>query len=127
MTRQTFVDMVDALGADAVLVTHFVSLATQASMNDMSPEATYNIRPTYYYDVWSVDLKEYVEPQSLKLEHSLVLATQLYSAKNRQSVWAIESRSNIVQDFSIGQDYSVVVDEAKAITNRMAGAGLIAP
>lgn len=125
VTRQTFVDMVDALGSDAVLVTHFVSLDSQASMKDFAPEATYNIRPTYYYDVWSVELKEYVEPQSLELEHSLVLATQLYSVKNQEPIWGIESRSNIVQDFNVGQDYSVVSDEAKAITDQMAEAQLV--
>jgi len=126
VTRQTFVDMVERLDSDAVLVTQLVSLNSDATMKDMSPESTYNIRQTYYYNVWSVELKEYVEPQSLELEHSLVLATQLFSAQDREPVWAIESKSSIVQDFSVGQDYSVVVDEAKAITRSMSQDGLIA-
>ena len=116
VTRKTFTDMVDSLGSDAILITHLVSLDTESSMKDANPQATYNIRPTYYYNVYSVELTEYVEPQSLELEHILVLATQLYSAKSREPIWAIESRSNIVQDFSVGQDYSVIVDEAVAIT-----------
>jgi hypothetical protein len=127
VTRKTFVDMVEKLDSDAVLVTHLVSLRTGAKMQDMSPQSTYNIRPTYYYNVWSVELTEYVEPQSMELTHKLVLATQLYSVLNKEPVWAIESRSRIVQDYDHRQDYSVFVDEANAITSHMSRDGLLAP
>ena len=46
-TRKTFLEMVESIDADAVLVTHLVNLNTQTKMVDASPEATYNIRPTY--------------------------------------------------------------------------------
>ena len=51
VTRTTFADMVEKLDSDAVLVTHLVSLKTGAKMQDMNPQSTYNIRPTYYYNV----------------------------------------------------------------------------
>jgi len=56
-----------------------------------------------------------------------VLATQLYSVLNKEPVWAIESRSKIVQDYDHRQDYSVIVDEAEAITSHMSRDGLLAP
>ena len=52
--------MVKDIDADAVMVSQLVSLDTKEKMVDMSPEATYNLRPTYYYNVFSVDLQEYV-------------------------------------------------------------------
>jgi hypothetical protein len=127
VTRATFVNMVDDLKSDAVLVTQLVSLNTGAKMKDMNPQATHNFRPTYYYNVWSVELTEYVEPQSLELSHTLVLATQLYSVLNKEAVWGIESKSKIIQDYDHRQDYSVFVDEAKAITSNLSRAGLLAP
>ena len=127
VTRATFVEMVDDLKSDAVLVTQLVSLNTGAKMKDMNPQATHNFRPTYYYNVWNVELTEYVEPQSLELSHTLVLATQLYSVLNKEAVWGIESKSKIIQDYDHRQDYSVFVDEAKAITSNLSRAGLLAP
>jgi len=124
-TRQTFLKMVEAIDADAVLVTQLVSLETEGTMVDMSPEATYNIRQTYYYNVFSVDLQEYVEPQAVDFEHSLVLGTQLYSVLSKDVVWAIESKSRIDPDFGEVADYSIYVDEADAIVTHMSGDGLI--
>ena len=125
VTRQTFLAMVEKIEADAVLVTQLVSLRSKGTMTDMNPEATYNFRPTYYYDVWSVDVEEYVEPQAVDYEHSLVLATQLYSVLNRDVVWAIESKSKIEQDFDEQLNYSIYVDEANAITTNLSKDGLI--
>jgi hypothetical protein len=127
VTRATFLAMVADLGSDAVLVTQLVSLNTGAKLQDMNPQSTHIIRPTYYYNVWSVELTEYVEPQSMELSHTLVLATQLYSVLNKESVWAIESKSKIVQDYDHRQDYSVYIGEAKAITSQMSRDGLLAP
>ena len=124
-TRQTFVAMVDDIGADAVLVTQIANLQSEATVVDMNPEATYNFRPTYYYNVWSVDLQEYKEPQAVDFEHSLALATQLYSVSSKDVVWAIESHSNIKQAFDQGPDYSIYIDEAKAIASSLRKDGLI--
>ncbi len=126
VTRQTFLAMVEKIGADAVVVTQLVSLASKGTMKDMNPQSTHIFRPTYYYNVWSVELTEYVEPQAAKFEHSLVLATQLYSVLNHEAVWAIESKSKIVQDFDEVKGYSIIVDEAKAIATHLSRDGLLA-
>lgn len=127
VTRQTFVDMVTSLNSDAVLITQLVSLESKGTMKDMNPQATRNFRPTHYYNVWSYELTEYVEPQRLELKHLLVLATQLYSVVSQEAVWAIEVKTRIVQDFDQQSGYSVIVNEAKAITSHLARDGLIAP
>ncbi len=126
VTRQTFLAMVEKIGADAVVVTQLVSLESKGTMKDMNPQSTHIFRPTYYYNVWSVELTEYVEPQAAKFEHSLVLATQLYSVLNHEAVWAIESKSKIVQDFDEVKGYSIIVDEAKAIATHLSRDGLLA-
>ena len=126
VTRQTFQAMVDKIGADAVLVTQIVDLESTGTVVNMNPQATYNFRPTYYYNVWSVDLQEYREPKAVDFEHKLSLATQLYSVQAKDVVWAIESNSDIRQDFDAGRDYSIYVDEAEAIATSLDRDGLIA-
>lgn len=124
--RETFLAMVEKIGADAVLVTQIADLQSSGKTVNMNPQATYNFRPTYYYNVWSVDLQEYKEPQAMDFEHKLSLATQLYSVQSQDVVWAIESNSDIRQKFDDGRDYSIYVKEADAITKKLLGDGLIA-
>jgi hypothetical protein len=123
--RSTFTAMVEEIGADAVLVTQLVSLTSTAKVVDMSPEATTIYRPTYYYNVYSVETTEFVDPQSLDVTASLVLGTQLYSARSRDVVWGIESSSKLRRDAEQVRDYSVYVDEANAIVTYMSRDGLI--
>jgi len=126
VTRQTFEAMVDEIGADAVLVTQLAALQTTGTVVDMNPQSTYNLRPTYYYNVWSVELTEYVAPQAVDYDSKLSLATQLYSVQAEDVVWAMESNSNIHRAFDKGPDYSIFVKEAGAIVTQMRRGGLIA-
>lgn len=125
VTRQTFVDMVEKVNADAVLVTQIADLRSSGEVVDMNPQSTYNFRPTYYYNVWSVELTEYEEPQAVDFEHDLALATQLYSVQSQDVVWAIEAKTHIVRKFDEGPDYQIYVDEAGAIVNRLVKEGLV--
>lgn len=127
LTRETFLAMVEDLDTDAVLVTQLVSLDSQAKLKDMRPESTYNLRQTYYYNVWNVELTEYSEPQGLDLEHTLRLSTQVYSAKRLEAVWAIESQTDIVSAFDRRGDLSFVADEARAIVSHLSRDGLLSP
>ena len=60
------------------------------------------------------------------MTHYLSLMTELYSVKSEGIVWAIEATSKITQKHDVVRDYSIFVDEAKAIVDFMAGDGLIA-
>lgn len=137
VTRQTFLKMVEELGSDAVLVTKLVDADAKIVMKDSaSPEATYKVRsadyyrsyyhPSYYYNVWEVELTEYTEPQNFGSESSIVLATELYSVLSHEAVWAIESRSRVVIEGSLRENYMVFVDEADAIVKHMSRDGLVA-
>jgi len=126
-TRETFLEMVKRLDSDAVLVTQLVSAESKAKMKDMRPEATYNIRETYYYNVWNVELTEYTEPQGLELTHSVGMAVQLYSTAKLEPVWAIETQTEIVSSFDRRGDPSVINDEAKVIASYLSRDGLLSP
>ena len=127
MTRQTYLAMVDKLDSDSALVTQLVDIESKVSLEDSaSPEATWNVRPTYYFNVWNVELTEYMEPKSLEIKGTLMLATQLYSAHNGESVWAIESKIKVKEQSGARQNYMISVDEAKAIVKRLSKEKLIA-
>ena len=127
LTRKTFEDMANSLNSDAVLVTQLVSFDTKAKMKDARAQSTYNIRSTNYYNVWSVELTEYVGPKSLQLNHDIALASQLYSVKTLEPVWAIESRTRISMDYDERGDISVMTKEAKVITAHLSRDGLLSP
>ena len=118
--------MVEEIDADAVLVTQLTSLRSAGTVVDMSPEATLNLRPTGYWNVFSVDLTEYVEPQAVDFNHTLVLGTELYSVLTQEPVWGIESKSEFNVGFDQAKDYSIIVSEAEAIANYLSRDGLIA-
>jgi hypothetical protein len=126
IVRQTFIDMIDEIGADALLLTQLTAHQADFREVDASPEATYNFRPTYYFNVWQVDLKEYVEPPRLEFDHSLVLVTEVLSVARREPVWAIESKSRFVEIQENGVEDDVFVDEANAIVKHMKSSKLLA-
>lgn len=127
MTRQTFVAMVDQIDADGLLITQLVDLDSSMEVKDANPQTTRNIRPTYYFNVWSVEVTEYVEPPFLQTNNSVVLATQMYSVLTQDAVWAIESESEFVMQADQPRPYVFFLDEATAMVKRMASDGLIAP
>jgi hypothetical protein len=115
INRDTVIDRITRSGADAVLVTQLVSFEAQGQAKDANPEATYIVRPTYWYNVFEVELEEYVEPQYVQWSNELALSSDLFSATSREKVWAMQSDWKFKKKLEPGMDYSVVVDEAKAI------------
>lgn len=125
VNRDTFVAMVEELGSDALLLTQLVDLEVQSKVEDMRPEATYNVRSTWYYNVWSVELTEYEEPQNVEFRNTLILSAQVFSARTREPVWAIETTAKITQNFDRGLGEAPIVDEAAAIVRRLERDGLL--
>ena len=126
LKKETFRKMVEEIGADAVLVTQLADAKVQGEVVDMSPQATYNVRPTYWFNVWSVELTEYVEPQGVNYDSEFVLATQLYSVQSQDVVWATETSSTIHRGFDAGPDYSIYVKEAHDIVKALRKDDMIA-
>lgn len=115
INRDTVIDRIEQSGADAVLVTQLVAFETRGKAKDANPQSTYNVRPTYWYNVFEVELTEYVEPQYVEWTNELALSSDMFSAATREKVWSIQSDWNFKKKLEPGMDYSVVVDEAKAI------------
>lgn len=126
VNRDTFLAMVEKLDSDAVLLTQLVDLNTSSKEKDFRAQSTYNVRPTYYYNVWSVELEEYVQPPGLELKHQVTLATQVFSVRSKESVWAIETESTITRDINEQRHGSSLPKEASAIINAMTRDGLLA-
>jgi len=111
---------VAARESDAVLITTLASMDTSAKSKDARPESTHIIRPTYYYNVWSVELTEFVGPQDIEF-------TQLYSVSTQSPVWAIQSKTQLARDHQNRGDTTFITNEAKAIVNYLSKDGLLAP
>jgi hypothetical protein len=127
VVKSTFVAMVDEFDSDALLVSHLVDIESKVAAKDANPQTTVNVRPTYYFNVWSVQVTEYVEPQFVGVEAAFVLATEMYSVRDRKAGWAIESTSDFVQEITEPRPYLVYIDEAQKIVGYLATDGVIAP
>ena len=122
---QTFIDMVRETGADGVLLTQLTSLDVDSEAKAARPRATYNYWPTYYWNVFEVELTEYVAPPRINMEHDLVLATQMFSVASREPVWGMDSRSQFTRIAEEGLDYQIFVREAEGIVRNLRRDGVI--
>jgi hypothetical protein len=125
LSRDTFVAMVRELGSDGVLVTQLVDADTSGKVKTMRPEATYNVSPTRYFNVWNVDYTEYREPPDIESKTRLILGTQMFSAATQEPVWIIETATTVKRNIADPMDFSLIVDEADAIVGELARDGLI--
>lgn len=127
MSRKTYLEMVENLNPEALLVIQLIDVKSTVQMkNSASPEATYNVSPTWYFNVWEVELTEYEEPKSPEFRSSYALLTEVYEVASRERVWAIESRSKITtQGGSIAQNYVLFNDEGRSQVKRLRKDGLI--
>ena len=125
VNRETVMAIVNEVGSDSVLVTQLVHLDTASKVREANPQATYNVRPTYYYNVWNVELTEYSAPQGLELTHELIMAIEMFSASTQKPVWAIETKSKISRDINQHTTGTTAADEAKGIVNALSQDGLL--
>ena len=122
---QTFLNMIDEIGADALILTQLTTHDAESKEKDARPRATYNYWPTYYFNVWEVELTEYVEPPRMQTEHDLVLATQVFSVEKQAPVWGMESESKFIEVQEDGLDYRVFIEEATVIVDHMKSDNLV--
>lgn len=125
LNRDSVLAAVDEASSDAVLVTQLLDGQTSVKVRDRRPESTYNVRPTYYYNVWNVELAEYSEPPGLEAVHELLMATQVFSVSTKEPVWTIETRSKLKRNIDRQFSGTSIADEAKAIASAMARDGLL--
>ncbi len=127
MSRQTYLAMVEELNPEALMVIQLIDIKSTVKMKDSaSPEATYNVRPSWYFNVWEVELTEYREPKSAEFKSSYALLSEVYEVASRERVWAIDSKSKVTaQGGSVAQNYIVFLDEGKAQVKRLKRDGVI--
>lgn len=126
LNRDSIVEAVGQAGSDAVLVTQLLDGNSSFKARDRRPESTYNVRPTYYYNVWNVELTEYSEPKGLEAVHELTMATQVFSVSTKEPVWTIETSSKLKRNIDQQFSGTSVAAEAKAIVGAMSRDGLLA-
>jgi len=126
MTTEVYIAMIDRIGADAVLVTQFIDIDSNLKVKDANPETTVEVRPTYYFNVWNVNVTEYVEPQFVVEEGAVNIATQMLSVEKREAVWAIESKLKYKKEAGVPRPYDAYDEESTAIVEHLARDGLIA-
>lgn len=126
VNKETVLAAVAELGSDSVLVSQLVHLDTASKVREASPEASYNVRPTYYYNVWNVELTEYEAPKGLELTHTYTMAIEMFSVSTISPVWAIETTSKLSRDINQQTTGTTATDEARAIVNAMSHDGLLA-
>ena len=119
VNRDTILPVVKKLGVDAVLVTQVSNLRTTAKAQNRRPESTHNIRPTYYYNVFSVELTEYEEPPAVQYNFDLALRADLFSVESKESVWAVASETKDKSELDGDRDYSKYVDQATAVVRAL--------
>jgi hypothetical protein len=119
LTRQFIVELMTELGSDALLLTQLADLQSTAKVVDMNPQATYNIRPTYYVNVFTMELTEYIEPQDLRVTQTLSTSSDHYSFKMQEKVWSMITHSKIKENVDHMRDYSIILREADAISSAM--------
>ncbi len=105
--------------ADAVLVTQLIDYDPSVKAKHRSPEAGYKFGTTYFFDVYTVDYKEFVEPPTILLSGDLSLQTDLYSVASRSRVWAIKSEQKFKLNLEDRWDDSIIVSEAEAIVGAL--------
>jgi len=124
--RETFIKMVSDNDLDSVLVTQLISAATTSAKDKTRrPKSTYNITATGYYNVWNVELTEYIQPTFAELTNVVTMASQVYSVASLEPVWAIQTQTKIVTNQDRFGDMSAINNEAKTITRYLSRDGLL--
>jgi len=125
LNRDTILAMVDKVDSDSVLLTQLVHLDMTSTVKDRNPQSTYNVRPTYYFNVWNVELTEYKEPPGLEIDHDITIAIQMFSVSAREPVWAIETNSQLSRNIDRQTSGTSATDEAKGIVSALSHDGVI--
>ena len=104
----------DEIGADAILITHIASVDTKMDVVEGREEIKSTCRGGDPVDYFLYDHDIIVEPDSVKVAHTVVVISNLYDGRNHERVWSIQSTC-------FGKDSlsEVMGKEADAIARRL--------
>lgn len=100
--------------ADAILITHIVSVDTRVDLAPGRTDVLSECRAGDPVDYFLYDYRELKEPDSVKVAHTVVAVTNLYDASNGERLWTIQSTC-----FEKASMDEVLQEEAKAIVRQL--------
>jgi hypothetical protein len=101
-------------GADAILITHIVSVDTRLDIDPERTDIWAECRGGDPIDYFLYDYREIKEPESVKIAHTVVAVTNLYDASDGERMWTIQSTC-----FEKSTMDEVLQEEAKAIVRQL--------
>jgi hypothetical protein len=104
----------DKLGTDGILITHIVSLETTMNREEGREDILSTCRGGSPVEYFLYDREILVEPDSIKVAHTVAVITNLYDSETRQRVWSIQSTC-----FDKASMAEVLLDETKAIIRQL--------
>ena len=81
----------DETGADAILITHIASVDTKMDVVEGRKDIQSTCRGGDPLDYFLYDHDIIVEPDSVKVAHTVVVVSNLYDGRSHERVWSIQS------------------------------------
>jgi hypothetical protein len=101
-------------GADAILMTHIVSVDTRVDVEEGRTDVVSECRGGEPLDYFLYDRREIKEPDTVKFAHTVIAVTSLYSAADGERLWTIQSTC-----FEKASMDDVLREEAGAIVRQL--------
>jgi hypothetical protein len=111
-----------ATGADAILITHVVSVSSAAELREGRVDIKSQCRGGDPADYFLYDYRELKEPDSVTFAHEVTVVTNLYDARNGERIWTIQSTCFDKADLD-----TVFGQEAEAIVRQLRRDRLVSP
>ena len=100
--------------ADAILITHIVSVDTRVDVDPGRTDVIAECRGGDPVDYFLYDYRELKVPDSVKIAHTVVAVSSLYDASDGERLWTIQSTC-----FEKSSMDEVLQEEAKAIVRQL--------
>lgn len=100
--------------ADAMLITHIVSVDTSIEMQEGRVDIMAECREGNLEDYFLYDYEVLKVPDTVRVAHTVIAVTNLYDSGSGQRLWTIQSTC-----FEKATMHEVLAEEAKAIVNQL--------
>lgn len=112
--QQDIDDAAAEVSADAILITHIVSVDQEVEFEEGRTEVLFECRGGDPADYFLYDHRELKLPDDIKVAHTVVAVTNLYSSVDGARIWTIQSTC-----FDKSSMDEVLQEEAKAIVRQL--------
>ena len=120
LTKDSVVRAIESGGFDGLLLTRIVSQGTSANLQSGSSTVTATRRHDRPFDFFRYDYDVLTDPDVINVSREGILATELYSARDKRMVWGIDTAASVESNVS-----ATVEQIADAITGQLDRDGLL--